>query len=174
MESKRKRLVVEIVRKRAELLAQTNKMRMKTYKIFNDDLAAIRFKPRKTYWNKPTFVGATILDLSKRHFHYKYMKPNFRTLVLYPDTGSLIYEIESDDLYGDLKNNQVINQEYDFSIYAENNPLYNKHRKLETLKYKDEMGGKIILSIIALKSKLYSISMGDKQKLSAKGTTKYA
>ena len=63
MESKRKRLVVEIVRTRAELLAQTNKMWMKTYKILNDDLAAITFKPRKIYWNKPTIVDATILDL---------------------------------------------------------------------------------------------------------------
>ena len=177
MESKRKRLVVEIVRTTAELLAQTNKMWMKTYKIFNDDLAAITFKPRKIYWNKPPIVGATILDLSKRlmyWFHYKYMKPNVRTLGLYSDTDSLIYEIESDDLYEDLKNNQAINQECDFSIYAEDNPLYNKHQKLETIKFKDEMGSKIIHSIIALKSKLYSISMGDEQKLSAKGTTRYA
>ena len=102
------------------------------------------------------------------------MKPNFRALVLYSDTDSLIYEIESDDLYEDLKNNQAINKEYDFSNYAEDNPLYDKHQKLETLKFKDEMGGKIIHSIIALKSKLYSISVGDKQKLSAKRTTKYA
>ena len=39
------------------------------------------------------------------------------------------------------------------------------------------MGGKIIHSIIAFKSKLFSNSMEDmedKQKLSAKGTTKYA
>ena len=101
------------------------------------------------------------------------MKPNFRTLVLYSDTDSLTYEIESEDLYEDLKNNQAINQEYDFSKYAEDNPPYNKHQKLKTLKFKDEMGGKVIHSI-ALKSKLYSISMGDKQKLWAKGTTKYA
>ena len=71
MKSKRKRLVVEIVRTRAELLAQTHRMWMKTYKIFNDDLAAITFKPRKIlYWNKPTIVGATILDLSKRHMYW--------------------------------------------------------------------------------------------------------
>ena len=36
------------------------------------------------------------------------------------------------------------------------------------------MGGKIIHNINALQSKLYSISMGEKQKVSAKGTTKYA
>ena len=65
MESERKRLVVRIMRQRTQLLAQTNNMWMKTYKIFNNDLAAITFKPRKTYWNKLTVVCATILDLSK-------------------------------------------------------------------------------------------------------------
>ena len=81
---------------------------MKTFKIFNNQLAAITFAQRKIYWDKPTIVGATILDLSKRHmywFHYMYMKPNFRTLLLYSDTDSLIYEIESEDLYADLEQN---------------------------------------------------------------------
>ena len=49
MESKQKRLVVELVRTRIQLLAQTKKIWMKTYRIFNDDLAAITFKPRKIY-----------------------------------------------------------------------------------------------------------------------------
>ena len=51
------------------------------------------------------------------------MKPTFRTLVLYSDTDSSIYDIESDDLYEDLKNNQTINQEHDFSNYAEDKPV---------------------------------------------------
>ena len=64
--------------------------------------------------------------------------------------------------------------EFDFSNYKEDNQLYSKHQKLETLKFKNEVGGKIIHSIVALKSKLYSIAMGDQQKISAKGTTKHA
>ena len=177
MESKRKRLSIEIVRTQDELQKQTSKMWMKTFKIFNNQLAAITFAQRKIYWDKPTIVGATILDLSKRHmywFHYMYMKPNFRTLVLYSDTDSLIYEIESEDIYADLKENEQVHPEFDFSNYKEDNQLYSKHQKLETLKFKDEVGGKIIHSIVALKSKLYSIAMGDQQKISAKGTTKHA
>ena len=106
MESKRKRLVVEKVRTETQLLALTNKMWMKTYRVFNDDLAAITFTPCKIHWNKSTIVGATVLDLSKRYlywFHYKHMKANFKTLVLYCRTDSLIYEIRSEDLYEDLK-----------------------------------------------------------------------
>ena len=62
MESNRKRLVVEIVRTSAEWLAQTYKMWMKTYKIFNDDLATITFKPRKICWNKPTLQLLLVLQ----------------------------------------------------------------------------------------------------------------
>ena len=162
MESKRKRLLVEIICTRTRLLAQTNKTWMKTCKIFHNDLAAITFKPRKVYWNKPTIVGATILDLSKRHMYWfrpKHMKAFFKTLVLYSDTDSLIYEVESEDMYEDLNNNDAIYQEYDFSNYNEYNWLYSKHQKLEKLKFEDEMGGEIIHTIIALKSKLYSISL---------------
>ena len=122
MESKRKRLQVEIVRTREDLLAQTNKMWMITYKIFDNQSAAISFNQRKIYWDKPTIVGATILDLLKRHmycFRYKYMKPNCETLVLYSDTDSLIYEIESHDLYKNLKENESIYNEFDEGRYSE-------------------------------------------------------
>ena len=177
MGSKRKRLSIEIIRTQDELEKQTSEMWMKTFKIFNNQLAAITFAQRKIYWDKPTIVGATILDLSKRHmswFHYTYMKQNFRTLVLYSDTDSLNYEIESEDLYADLKQNEQVHPEFDFSNYKEDNQLYSKHQKLETVKFKDEVGGKIIQSIVALKSKLYSIAMGYQQKISAKGNTKHA
>ena len=94
--------------------------------------------------------------------------------MLYSDTDSLIYEIESEDLFADLKQNEQVHPEFNFSNYKEDNQLYSTHQKLETLKFKDEVGGKIIHSIVALKSKLYSIAMGDQQKISAKGTTKQA
>ena len=119
-----KRLVVEIVRTRTQLIAQTSNMSMKTYKLVNNDFAAKTFKPRKMNWNKPTIVGALILDLSKRHmywFHQKHMKEKFKTLVLYSDTDSMIYKIELGGLYEDLKNNDTINQGYDFSNCNENN-----------------------------------------------------
>ncbi|MEO1764424.1 MAG: hypothetical protein AAFR83_21250 [Cyanobacteria bacterium J06629_18] len=171
-----KRLIVEIVRTQAELNKQTSKTTMKSFKIFDDNLAAITFLITRILWDKPTIVGATMLDLSKLHmywFHYKFMKPNFKTLVLYSDTDSLIYEIESEDLYENLRENKQVYPEFDFSNYNENSQLFSKHQKLETLKFKDEVGGKIIHSIVALKSKLYSIASDCGQKVSAKGTTKY-
>ena len=55
-----------------------------------------------------------------------------------------------------------------FFNYKETNWLHSKHQKLEELKFEDEMGRRIIDSVLALKSKLYSISMGEEQKLPAK------
>ena len=176
MESKRKRLQVENVRIRGELLAQTSKMWIKTYKMFDNQLAAISFNQRKIYWDKPTIVDATILDLSKRHmywFHYKYMKPSFKTLVLQSNTDFLIYEIESDDLYKNLKEIESIYNDFNFSNYREDNQLYSKNQKLETLKFEDELGGNIVHSFIALKSKLYSIAKDDTQKMDNFGEGHY-
>ena len=102
------------------------------------------------------------------------MKANFKTLVLFSDRDSLSYEIESEGLNEVLKNSEANYQEYGFSNYYEDNRLFSERQMLETFMFKDEMGGKIINSIIALKSKLFSISMRDKWKLSASGTTKYA
>ena len=111
MESLQRRLVVEIVNTIIQLLAQTKEMWMKTNQRFNNVLAAITFIPLKICWNEPTVVGATILDLPKRHkywLHYKHMKANFKTLALCSDTNFLSYEIESEGLYEDLKSNDAI------------------------------------------------------------------
>ena len=93
------------------------------------------------------------------------MKPNFKTLVLYSDTDSLIFEIESEDLYKNLKENESIYNEFDFSNYRADNQLYSKIQKLKKLNFEDELGGNIVHSFIALKSKLYSLAMADLQKM---------
>jgi hypothetical protein len=54
--------------------------------------------------NKPIYVGAAILDISKRdmtEFHYGFMKEKYgnNAQVCYTDTDSLIYEVKTDDLY---------------------------------------------------------------------------
>jgi len=56
-ECKSKRLFIEIVRTRDELQKQTIKTWMKTFKIFNKQLAAITFAQRGIYWDKSTIVS---------------------------------------------------------------------------------------------------------------------
>ena len=57
--------------------------------------------------NRPAYVGMCILDLSKTlmyDFHYNYIKEKYGdgAKLLFTDTGSFTYEIETEDVYKDL------------------------------------------------------------------------
>ena len=80
-------------------MQQISAFDFKTFKIFGDDLAALTSAPRVNNWNVPTIVGACVLEIAKfemYRFHYEIMKPNFERRLLYSDTDSLLYEIETE------------------------------------------------------------------------------
>ena len=79
----------------------------KRSKIINKNLVGVEMKNSLVKMNKPFYVGNAVLELSKFHmfnFHYNVMKPVFndRIQLLYTDTDSLLYEIESEDPYAEL------------------------------------------------------------------------
>ena len=155
-ESKRKRVKVNFVHNAEETMQQISAFDFKTFKIFGDDLAVLTSAPRVINWNVPIIVGACVLEIAK----FEIMKPNFDCRLLYSYTDNLLYEIETEknaDLYEILKNKSNIIDEFDFSNYSENHPLFNKQNKLTVLKYKDEFSADTITDFIALKPKLYSI-----------------
>ena len=49
-------------------------------------------------------------------FPYKYIKRGFNAKLLFTDTGSLVYEIETDDVYEDFYKNKDL---FDFSDYLQ-------------------------------------------------------
>ena len=95
----------------------------------------------KVILDKPIFVGAAILDLSKIHmfkFHYGYVKEKWEKVqVLYSDTDSLILEIETDDFFADTA--EDVEKWFDTSKYpknhfAENFPVEKTKKFWECLK----------------------------------------
>ena len=55
--------------------------------------------------NRPIYVGFTVLDLSKWMMydsHYNFIKKNFNVELLFNDTDSLTYEIQSENVYEDF------------------------------------------------------------------------
>ena len=71
-------------------------------KIFSENYAAIHEIKPVLILNKPIYVGFTVLELSKwlmYDFHYNFIKKNFNAEILFTDTGSLSYEIKSEDVY---------------------------------------------------------------------------
>ena len=178
LESKRNRVQVQLIRTPEEARNAADKTLLKTFKIFDENLAAVTFKKPKIYWNKPTIVGACILELSKFHmfnFHYRVMKQHLNCELLYSDTDSLLYEIKHQDLYKELAENLDLKKHFDFSNYPVNHPLFDESNKMVTLLFKDELAGKLMEEFVGLKPKMYSIKYNDgKQKMSAKGVSRYA
>ena len=107
MENIRNRVNIKLVtdRKKAEKLAA--KPNFKHCNIFDEDLIAIHMKKTSLTMNKPVYLGMNILDLSKTlmfDFHYNYIKKKYgdKAKLLFTDTDSLMYEIQTEDFYKDI------------------------------------------------------------------------
>ena len=108
IENIRKRQNVHIIdnRKMADkLLSKPNFERLT---IFDENLVAVHMKKTEVYFNKPIYVGQAILDLSKTFMfdcHYNYIRKKYsnKAELLFTDTDSLMYLIQTDDFYLDIK-----------------------------------------------------------------------
>ena len=110
-------------------------------------------KKTEVYFNKPIYVGQAILDLSKTlmfDFHYNFIKKKYgnKAELLFTDTDSLLYLIQTDDFYSDIKHD--IRKKFDTSDYPENHPSGIKTgvNKKVIGKFKDEVGGKQITHFV--------------------------
>ena len=118
----------------------------------------------KLYFNKPVYLGMSILDLSKSlmyDFHYNYTKTKYRdkAKLLFTNTDSLAYEITTNYFYKDI--NPDIEKRFDTSYYPTNHPSGIKtgfNSKVLGM-FKDEAGGKQIVEFVGVRAKLYSYKM---------------
>ena len=90
--------------------------------------------------------------------------------VMYRDTDSLFYEIETDDIYEDLKQLKHV---LDLSDYPKDHHLHSVLNKKVPLKLSDELNGDIVMEAVFLKPKAYSVKTLQKVKQSAKGVSKH-
>ena len=70
--------------------------------MFDQQLVSVTAKPVNLNWDKPTIVGATILELAEIYliqFHYNIIRKIFDATLLYLDTDSFLYGIGSKDLW---------------------------------------------------------------------------
>jgi len=117
-----------------------------------------------------------VLDLSKLHmykFHYDYIKEKYgdKAKLLFTDTDSLTYHIETEDLYADMKANK---EKFDFSNYKQNHFCFDDNNQAVG-NFKDETKGIPINEFVGLRSKMYSIKLdNDEEKQTGKGIKKQA
>lgn len=153
-----------------------SKPSFKDFRIFDVDLVAIQLRRTSIYYNKPIYVGFSVLDISKDiiyDFFYGFLKNHYKDNVhlLYTDTDSILAHIFTENFYSDMKNNLSM---FDTSNFPENN--IHDIPKGESIigRMKDEFGGCIIESFYGTGAKAYCVKTVDDEIKRAKGIKKSA
>ena len=175
-ENLRNRRNIELVCKAARLRSIAAKPSFKRLKIFSHDLVGVEMTKPIILMNKPVYTGFATLDLSKilmYDFHYNIIKQKYgnSAKLLFTDTDSLCYLIETPDLYKDMLQFQDC---FDTSNYPKNHPLYSSKNAKVLGKMKDELASKPGLEFVGLRPKMYSLLTYDgTEKKTAKGVCRY-
>ena len=182
MENIRNRVNIKLVNTEEQFKKLTAKPNYESRKIFNDNvnesLVSVHMKKTSLTMNKPVYLGMSILDLSKilmYDFHYNYIKPKYgnKAKLLFTDTDSLLYEIQTEDFYKDISGD--VRDRFDTSDYKKDHPsgIPTGINKKVLGMFKDEAAGKSIKEFVGLRSKLYSFKMDEgKENKRCKGIKK--
>ena len=170
MEDIRNRVDIRLVNDEKVAKKLAAKPNFKHCTIFDENLVAIHMKKKKIVFNKPVYLGMCILDLSKTlmyNFYYEYIKPKYETSakLLFTDTDSLAYEIETQDFYKDISNDVL--RQFDTSNFSKRHPSgveAGLNKKVVGM-FKDEVGGEIIEEFVGLtKDQNFTLTRCSKEK----------
>ena len=178
MENIRNRVNIKLVDSGEQFKKLVAKPNYQSRKIFNENLVSVHMKKTSLTMNKPVYLGMSILDLSKNvmfDFHYKYIKLKYgnKAKLLFTDTDSFLYEIQTEDFYKDISGD--VKDRFDTSDYPKNHPsgIPTGINKKVLGMFKDEAEGKNIIEFVGLRSKLYSYKMEEgKENKKCKGIKK--
>ena len=130
MENLRKRSNIQLETDPEHLLKLTREPTYVSSKIFDENLVGVQMKKVRLLLNKPSYVGFSILDLSKTlmyDFHYKYIRKKYPLAkLLFTDTDSLFYRIVAEDIYSDFYIDKAL---FDNSDYPESSKYYSLDNK---------------------------------------------
>ena len=178
MENIRNRVDVKLVNNRGAAEKLSAKPNFEHLTIFDENLVAVHMKRTKLKFNKPVYCGMAILDISKSlmyDFHYGYILPKYgkNQKLLFTDTDSLCYGIETEDFFKDISGD--VKDYFDTSNFPKDHPSeipVGKNKKVPGM-MKDEAGGRIIEEFVGLRAKLYSYRMFEgKEEKKCKGIKK--
>ena len=110
LENIRNRVDIRLITSDKVALKLTAKPNYNRCTIFDENLIAIHMKKKKLYFNKPIYLGMSIVD-----FHYNYIKTKYgdKANLLFIYIDSIAYEIRTKDFYKDI--NPDIEKRFDTS-----------------------------------------------------------
>ena len=178
MENVRKHRDIKLVtteERRTKLVSEPS---YHTTKHFSKNVLAIEMKKTKVKMNKPAYLGMSILDINKTHmyeFWYDYATPKCKdkAKLCHMDADSFVIYIFTEDFFDGINNDGE--RWFDTSNYDKNEkrPLRICMNKKVIGLFKDELGGKIMKGVYALRVKIYTYLIDDdSEKKKAKGVKK--
>jgi len=179
IEQLRKRTHVRLISDPIEAKRYIRKPTCQSFHIINEDLTMIHLGKRKIKMNKSIFAGMVILDIAKTvlyDMHYNYILNKFlpeKVELLFTDTNSLSYSIETSDIYEDILPDA--GDRFDCSEYPEKHKLFSTTNKKELGKWKDENSKTgPIRQFVGIRAKMYSVRCDDQKfnKVKVKGIVK--
>ncbi|XP_060874527.1 LOW QUALITY PROTEIN: uncharacterized protein LOC132948180 [Metopolophium dirhodum] len=164
MQSKRKEMKMELVSCEKRLQKLINKSTFKYCTNYNEDLNAVALENKIIKFDKPIYIGFAVLDISKTkmyEYHYDVMQRHYgdKIKLMYTDTDSLIYYIETQDLYVDLAANYNLLDRMDTANLPTDHPCYVASRKKSRGLFSDEVDGNVITEFVALRAKSYAFNV---------------
>ena len=95
----------------------------------------------------------------KFELYYRVKKKNFDCNLLHSDAESFVYEVSSIDYFAEAQRKKSFAEQFDFTNFLSQHPLYSRDNARVTLKFRDEMGSKSIAEYCGPKPKLCSIKL---------------
>jgi hypothetical protein len=141
------------------------------FRLFGNDLVALRMRKTRVKYDRPLIMGMAILDVAKTFvydFHYSYVEPRYgpRARLLFTDTDSLAYSLDTEDAYKDMGAEL---DRFDTSDYRRDHPCFSDANKKVVLKFKDEANGVPIREFVGLRAKMYCLVVGAEVESTGKG-----
>ena len=172
MENVRKHRSIELTHTEKRLQKLSAKSTYKLHRIFSEDLVGVELNRIKVKLNKPIYLGAAILDLSKHtmyDFFYNHLKKLYgddRMRLLATDTDSLIVWLQTDDLFQDMLQHAHL---FDTSDFPKDHFLHSDLNKKIMGRMKSETNEGCISEFCGLRSKMYAFKCENTESKRAKG-----
>ena len=172
LENIRKRSNIRLLNSEEKARKMVCRPNFRHLNIFSENLAAVHLQKTKLVFDKPVYVGASILDLSKTlmyKFHYLYAKEKWKDLKL----TQIIFSIKSEQKTFSRISQKMWKQRITEAIIRQiillGITMYNRSNVITMYNRSDYPN---IVKFAGLRPKLYSLKMEGKDLKKWKGVTK--
>ena len=151
MQNLRKIINARLVNNAKNYKKYVSKPSFVSQKIFSGNFIAINEIKFVLTLAKPIYVEFSVLELSKYFmfdFHYNYIKRKYNAKLVFTGTDSLVYEIETNEVYEDFYNDKYL---FDLSNYPKDLEFFYSVSEKVNSKTKDVFTGKINDEFVRLK-----------------------